>query len=380
MRTVSTARVEWVRFFRDRIAMFSTIALPIVVVLLIGLSFGSAGGRLSVGLLAPQPGPVGAQFVTALQDSPGLQVTVYSDTRDLYRDIRMGLLSGGVEVPPDGQPIRVDVPQTSQDYGPLLAAVNATVAEVGSRAVAIKVLRADGIPAPRAERAVAQAEASVPAVDVTTRTVGTVSAMEANRFGAAVPSQLTLFMFLNGLIAAAALVQARDLGVFRRTLAAPQGLRVYVGGLGLSRFGIALLQAAILLGLGVVSFRISLGAASAWVPLVAVYGVVCAAAGMLLGALVRTPGQAIAIAIPTGIVLGMLGGTMWPLSVVTPAMRAIGHLTPQAWVMDAWNLIINDGAGLAGVARQLSVLVGFAVVLSVLALWALGRHADTGRL
>jgi len=83
------------------------------------------------------------------------------------------------------------------------------------------------------------------------------------------------------------------------------------------------------------------------------------------------------VAIPMGIVFGMLGGTMWPLSVVSPVMRAIGHFTPQAWAMDAWNLIINEGSGFA--TRQMAVLLVYAVVLSVLALWALGRHARTGR-
>lgn len=376
MRTLSTARVEWIRFFRDRIAMFTTIAMPIVVILLIGLSFGGSGSRLTVGVIAPAPGPLGTQLVAALERSPGLDVSTYAETGDMYRDIRMGLLSGGVEVPADGQPVRIDVPQTSQDYGPMVSAVNAAVAQVGTRAVAVQALRED-LPAARAERAVAVAQETVPAVEVSTRTVGTVSAMEANRFASAVPSQLTLFMFLTGLIAAAALVQARDLRVFQRALSAPQGLRVYLGGLGLSRFGIAMLQAAILLGLGVVAFRIDLGALSAWLPLVVVYGVICAAAGMLLGAIVRTPGQAVAVAIPTGIVLGMLGGTMWPLSVVSPTMRAIGHLTPQAWAMDAWNLIINEGVTAA--PRQMAVLAIFAVVLSALALWALGRHARTGR-
>jgi ABC-2 type transport system permease protein len=235
------------------------------------------------------------------------------------------------------------------------------------------------VPQAEAQRAVAAAEDSVPPVGVAARAVGTVEEMEANRFASAVPSQLMLFSFLNGLIGAAALVQARQLGVFQRTLAAPQGLRVYLGGLGLSRFGIAMLQAGILLGLGVLSFRIAFGDPGAWIPLVLVYSVVCAAAGMLLGALVRTPGQAVAVAIPVGIVFGMLGGTMWPLSVVGPVMRAIGHLTPQAWAMDAWNLIINDGAGLADIATQMAVLVGYAVVLSALAVWALGRHARTGR-
>ena len=188
-----------------------------------------------------------------------------------------------------------------------------------------------------------------------------------------------LFTFLNGLLGAAALVQARELGVFQRTLAAPRGLPVYLGGLGLSRIAIALLQAAILIGMGILSFGINFGDPLAWVPLVLIYGVICSAAGMLLGGLCRTTGQAVAIAVPLGIVLGMLGGTMWPLSVVGPTMRFAGHFTPQAWAMDAWNLIMNDGVGFTGVTRQLGVLTLFAVVLTLLAGWALGRHARTGR-
>lgn len=376
--TLSTARVEWTRFFRDRIAMFSTIALPIVLVLLIGLSFGQGGSRLPVGVLTDSPGPLGAQLVQALDESPAIDVTVYDDQRDLYRDIRMGLLSGGVRVGPDGQPVQIFVQQTSSDTGVVLSTVNSAAASVGTRAIAVDVLAAD-IPRAKAEAAVAQAQAQVPAVAVSASAVGTVSEMEANRFASAVPSQLMLFTFLNGLLGAAALVQARELGVFQRTLAAPRGLPVYLGGLGLSRIAIALLQAAILIGMGIVSFGINFGDPLAWIPLVLIYGVICSAAGMLLGGLCRTTGQAVAIAVPMGIVFGMLGGAMWPLSVVPPVMRFIGHLTPQGWAMDAWNLIINEGASIGGVGRQLLVLVGFAVGLSLLALWALGRHARTGR-
>lgn len=375
MRVLGTAATEWVRFFRDRIAMFSTLALPVVLVLLIGLSFGQSRSALPVGLLASQPGPLGSQLVQTVQQTPGLQVSVYTDRGDMYRDIRMGLIAGGLEVPPDGQVVQIDVQQTSQDAGALISTVNAAAARVGTRAIAVDVLSAQ-LPPEQARSAVAAAQRSVPEITVTTRAVGEVAEMDANPFASAVPSQLMLFMFLNGLIGAAALVQSRQLGVLRRTRAAPQGLGVFIGGLGLSRFAIAMMQAALLLGLGLVSFRIDLGSPGAWIPLVVLYAIVCAAAGMLLGAVVRTPGQAVALAIPLGIVGGMLGGTMWPLSVVGPVMRAIGHLTPQAWAMDAWNLVINQGAGLGGIATQMAVLTGFAVGFGALALWALPRRAS----
>ena len=131
---------------------------------------------------------------------------------------------------------------------------------------------------------------------------------------------------------------------------------------------IALLQSAILLGLGVLSFGVDLETRRRRGPGGGL-PVIAGAAGMLLGGIAKTLGQAVAVAVPAGIVLGMLGGTMWPLSVVGPLMSRIGHLTPQAWAMDAWNQIINDGAGLAGIATELAVLTGFAVGLSALAVW-----------
>ncbi|MFN8184490.1 MAG: ABC transporter permease [Candidatus Nanopelagicales bacterium] len=379
MRPVlATAGVEWTRFFRDRIAMFSTVALPVVLVLLIGLSFGQGQDRLPVGVLVQQPGPLGTSLVADLESSPALEVRTYAERPAMYRDIRMGLLGGGVEVPPDGQPVQIYVQQASTGAGVVVSTVNAAAAQIATRQTAIQVL-SDEVPAQRASTEVDAALADVPAVAVTTRSIGAVNEMDANRFASAIPSQLMLFTFLNGLLGAAALVQARQLGVFQRTLATPHGLGVYVSGLGLSRFFIALLQAGILLGLGIVSFGVSLGDPLAVVTLVFIYSVIASAAGMLLGAVARTPGQAVAVAVPGGIVLGMLGGCMWPLSVVGPAMQRVGHLTPQAWAMDSWNAIINDGAGVAGIGGYLAVLIGFAVALSALAVWALGRHARSGR-
>lgn len=376
--TLATARVEWSRFFRDRVSMFSTIALPIVLVLLIGLAQGQSGARLPIGLIAENPGVLGTSLISELEDSAAVEISVYSDRSDLYRDVRMGVLGGGLEVPPDGSPVEIYVQQASTGAGVVMSAVNAAAAQVSTQAVAVEVLTKEVAPA-QARAAVEAAVSDVPPVTVATRTLGMVSETETNGFASAVPSQLMLFTFLNGLLGAAALVQARQLRVFQRTLAAPHGLGVYLSGLGLSRFAIAMLQAAILLGLGMVSFGIDFGNLWAVSVLVVIYAVIAAAAGMLLGGLTRTADQAIAIAVPTGIVLGMLGGTMWPLSVVGPTMQKIGHLTPQAWAMDAWNKIINDGAGPAGIANELAVLTGFAVVLSLLAVWAVGRHARSGR-
>jgi ABC-2 type transport system permease protein len=58
---------------------------------------------------------------------------------------------------------------------------------------------------------------------------------------------------------------------------------------------------------------------------------------------------------------------MWPLEIVPSAMRAIGHIAPHAWAMDGWIALIFDGESVAGIAPQLAVLAGFALVLGLAA-------------
>jgi len=46
---------------------------------------------------------------------------------------------------------------------------------------------------------------------------------------------------------------------------------------------------------------------------------------------------------------------------------------PQAWAMDAWSAIVNDGAGLSDVALEIAVLAGYALAFLVAGSWALQR-------
>jgi len=56
----------------------------------------------------------------------------------------------------------------------------------------------------------------------------------------------------------------------------------------------------------------------------------------------------------------MLGGCMWPLSIVSQTMRNVGHVTPQAWAVDAWTDLLSRGGTLATILPQLAVLTAFA--------------------
>jgi ABC-2 type transport system permease protein len=132
-------------------------------------------------------------------------------------------------------------------------------------------------------------------------------------------------------------------------------------------------QAVGLFAIGSLFFRVHWGDPVACVLLLLLLALVGAAANLIMGTVARTPEQAVAAGVPLGIALGMLGGCMWPLEAVSPGMRAFGHLTPNAWAMDAWIRLVFARQALSGVSRQLLMLALFAVVLFPLATWRLRR-------
>ena len=114
-------------------------------------------------------------------------------------------------------------------------------------------------------------------------------------------------------------------------------------------------------------FGVSWGNPLAAVVLLMVWCLVGASAGMVAGTFFRTPEQASAMGPIVGIVFAMLGGCMWPLSIVSTTMREIGHATPQAWAVDAWTNLLSNHGDIATISHELGILALFALAFFCLA-------------
>lgn len=382
------SRTELRRYVQDRVALFTLVLMPLLIVFLIGSAYGSAPQGFVVGVIDRDGTAASQALVAALEDSATLETQGYTDERELRRDIRLSETSAGVLVPQGyaaevaaGGSVEIPVVtvQADQASAAVVATVSGALAREGSvLGAAAFVSDHVGVPPDVAADAARTVALSVDLPEVDVETVGTVRPEDENAFTRAAFSQLVLFVFLNGMVAAAALVETRRLGIGRRAMAAPIGAGTFVTGVAGSRVALGLLQSALLLAVGSLFFGVVWGDLSAVTALVVVWALVAAGAGMLLGAVARTSDQAVAIAVPTSIGLAMLGGTMWSLEFVGPVMRTIGHLTPQAWAMDAWSAIVNEGAGVSGIATDLAVLAAYAVTLLALSSWALRRTLTQG--
>lgn len=366
--------VDLRRLVRDRVALFFMVLMPVVVMVIIGASFGSAPRSVPVGVVDLDRSSVSSGFLQQLRDAGTVSAESYGSVEEMEADVRTDRIVAGIVVPAGfqstlmgGGSVSVQVlAEPNQSTSQVVRSAVESVAEQqgGMMAAAAFASRQRGGDMEANVAKAAEVAETLPRVGVQTRTVGKVVAADNNQFSYTAPSNLVLFVFINSLAAGGALVQMRRIGVSKRMLSAPMRTSTILLGAGLSRFLIAFLQTVLLLAVGAVLFDVAWGSPPAVIALGTVFALVATGAGLLVGAVVKNPDQASAVGIPVAIGMGMLGGCMWPLDVVPPALRALGLVvTPHAWAMQGWTKLIFEGQGIGAITAELAVLLAWAAAL-----------------
>jgi ABC-2 type transport system permease protein len=366
----------------DRTAMFFLVVLPVVVITVIGITFGTAG-ELPIGVVRDDSGSAFADAVEAdLDAADAARVERYGSVDDLRSAVRRRTVALGVVFPADldarvasGESLVVAVADAeSPDAQVALDVVRAALADQLAPTDAARFAAGrTGVDEAAALDVARSILPGLPGVEVRTVDTGDRRDASLSAFSLTAPQNLVLFVFINALAAGSALVRMRRMGVLRRVLAGPTSAREIVVGLGVAWFGIALLQSVLIVGIGSLAFGVDWGDPVAAALVVVTFAAVGAGAGLLVGALGADEDRVTSMGPPVGIVLGALGGCMVPLEVFPPVMRAVSRVVPHSWAMTAWERLVFDGAGLSAVAGPLLVLAAFATAFVGLAATALHR-------
>ncbi|MFC5835425.1 ABC transporter permease [Nonomuraea insulae] len=356
------------RHARDRVGLFFIVVMPFLTIAFVGLAMGGAATgkvRLPVGVVAQDSDPVAAAVLEQLRGHPDLEVVRVAGEQDVRDRVREGALAGGLVIRPGST--RFDMVVTQSNGSGLAArrAVDVAVGRVAAVMEATGAARAAGASASEAAAYVRAAQADTTHVEVTNTGA---AAGTPRGFAYTAPANLLLFTFLNSMAVAAGLAESRALGMIRRSLAAPVREWSVLLGETLSRFLIAVAQAALIMVVSTLVFGVSWGDPLGVALVVLVFCLVATGAAVLVGSLVRSPSQAPAIGPPLGIVLGMLGGCLWPKEVAGEPLNTIGYLFPHSWGMDALLALTKPGAGAGAVVTELAVLAGMAAALLAIAL------------
>jgi linearmycin/streptolysin S transport system permease protein len=383
MKPLWIATTNLRRMFRNPINIFFVFVFPMLLILVLGATFGgSSSPRL--GVVSEGSGALGAALVRQLDRTPHLRVVPVSDPGALLTGVQRGNLEAGLVIPPGydaairaGHAVTVRYlarpDQSSQQLGETVrGAVSAQAALLGAARFAATQRSAPGFDAGLAEAA--RIAPAVPPLSVTQTTAGTAAFSKTlGQFDEGAWTELLLFLFLIAVTGATALIETRRLGLARRMLATPTFPGTVIAGETLGRVLIALIQALVIILGSALLFGVHWGQPAGVAAVVILFALVGAGAGIFLGTLFRTEQQVIGVSLLLGMGLGALGGCMVPLEVFSPAMRHIAHITPQAWGNDAFARLAGHGASIAGILPQLGVLAAFAAVLLALATWRLRR-------
>jgi ABC-2 type transport system permease protein len=387
MKIAAIVRTNLIRALRDRTALFFSVLLPLVLILVLGLTYGS-GKSARIGVLDEDGGPIAGRLVTAIETSSDLTVDIRRfDSTDGLRDAAArGIVEVGVVIPAGYGDALQAGGQTSVTVVAPPTQMASSVASIVQEAIAAEaaIMRAarfsaaeTGRPFDQAlEEATARAQ-SLPGVSVTIEPVDA-DVSTGNGYDSGAQGQLILFMFLTSLTGATELVLTRQLGVSRRMLGTPTSIRTIVLGESLARIAFALAQGVFIVAASAILFGVRWGDPLALTAIVVAFALVAGGAAMVIGTVASNPSQAGAIGPALALLLGLVGGAMVPTEVFPAVMQQLSHLTPHAWAIEALHALGEPGTGLDAVLRQVVVLLGFAALFFAIAVTRFRRVLQSG--
>ncbi|QFG67384.1 ABC transporter permease [Ornithinimicrobium pratense] len=362
MRVVlALAALELRRFLSDRFNLFFVLALPLILVAVLGLQSGQGPvGRVALGGEGPVAEDIGAQL-----GAVGMEVDRHPGRQGTVRSVGDGAADLGVVVGLE-DPWQVELVSVGEPHPGVELMVRAAVDEVAVGAARVEALTRAGVDPDEAEQVAAGPPEREPVrVRVESDNALTEEFADVGRFEVGASAQMLLFVFLNTLGASSAMIQARRSGAVRRGLAAPVTAGQTVIGLALGRLVIALFQAGWIIGMSSLLFGVGWGSMSSVLVVVALFGLIAAGLAMVVGVVMDAEGPASGVTVGAGMILAAVGGCMVPLELFTDGLRRVAMFTPHAWAYEALAEIQRRDAGVLDVLPQLAVLAGMATVVLV---------------
>jgi len=358
---------------RDRSALLVAVVAPLALAFALSVtisSFSAGSKTYKLGLVNLDRGPAASGFQDAASGAPvALRVTkteavarqkVKSGTLDAAIVLPRGLSSASL----GGAPVRVDViGDTNNPIGALVARSIADSYSSYLRTIAVtsRALQADRAAAIRIVGEVASVKPPISVGDIST----TRNNLDPKTYYAA--AMAVFFLFFAVQFGISSLLDERRDGTLARLLAAPISRRSILGGKVMTSLALGLTSMTVL----ALASRVALGAH--WGdPIGVAVLIVCAvlaaiAVTALVTTLAKTHDQANAWLSIVAVVLGMLGGSFFPVAQAGGVLAVLSKGTPHAWFLSGLQDLSSGGA-LSVIVEPSLVLLGIAFVCGAVAL------------
>jgi ABC-2 type transport system permease protein len=295
-----------------------------------------------VGVLDRAESGASHELISAIAANPHMRVHRYTDQQKMRIAVFRGRLNAGVIIPlgwHGAGDLEVYLSRASAGSPVIRAAIDADLSRLANRAkpFAIAIHYPGG------------GEQALP--------LG---------FQYTAPANLVLFVMINGLVSALAIIRLRSSGLSQRLLATPARTWELFAMLSIGPFQQMLVQSLFLIFSARWFFGVHWGDSIG--VLLLTTSLICFGVSLvfLMGTIFRTPEQSTSLGPWIGVFLGMLGGCMWPLDVVPPFMKSLAYLSPASWAMHGYLALISTHASAVAILPDMAAMLLFAVAFSTL--------------
>ena len=396
--------------FRDRAALILMLLAPFLLTLGLGVVAGRfSGGSYSgisdipVLLVNQDDGQLGQALVDIFKSDQLAKLVTASlvtDPANARQQVNDDLAAAAVIIPDGftnsviptdpqapGQVQQIDIyinPTRPTSAGVIKTIVDEFISrvEVGrvSGEVAVTQLLSNGLIQPQDAMQIAQAigvqgaenSSSIDAITLKT-TTNDGGEVQFDILAYMAPGMALMFLLFTVTNGGRTLLTEQIQGTLPRILVSPTNSSQVLGGKILGIFLTGATQMMILILASTLFFQLKWGDPLAVLVLVIASVIGAVGWGLLLTAIVKTPGQISAIGTALMLTFGILGGSFTNRELMPNWLKTLGSITPNAWGLDGFQTLALGG-GLKDILTPITGLLIMGVVLFVISVFLFNRR------
>jgi ABC-2 type transport system permease protein len=373
---------------RDRSAFILGLVGPLALALILGGTLGGADdpAAFKLGVAVEDDGPVADGFLevlAALEDNGVVEVTTAPERADLERLVDNGGVAAG---------FHIDVGFSDA----VLAAEPSTITVVGDPGspVATDVAEAIADSFEAELHYVSLVTTSAFAIDDSAGETDRIAELTSAALAEPIPIDLVpiesegrgqdlstyyavslsvFFLFFTVQFGVLSLIEEREGGTLDRILMAPIARSAVVTGKMMSSMFVGGLSMVMLVAATTLLGGAKWGDPVAVGVLIVVGVMVATSVAVVVAAVARSAEQATSFGAAVALVLGLLGGTFFPVSQTDGFLSTASFLSPHRWLLEAFR-DVSFGAGVSDLGLTLAVLLAFTAVVGGIGLVSTQRR------
>mgnify|MGYP001163275669 CR=1 FL=1 len=350
-------------YFRNRQAIFFSLFIPLLIMVILGLLDFDRFSGADVGIVDQAGNNASAAVILQLTDRPDelVDVEIGSLAEETER-LKDGEIDAMFVIPADfaepGGPVTVSV--TTDERSPQRAAL--AVALLGQILGDLQKQMTSPPEVPESGTADGPAE-------IGTIFLSTLEGDDRSYTAFLVPGIVAMSIMQLGIFGVVfALVQFRQQGVLRRLKAAPVNPAQFLFAQISTRLTISVLQTLILLLAGMILFDLAVGDGDvvSWLLVIALAvfgGILFVTMGLAISGVARTEEVAAPVTNLVSMPMMFLSGVFFPLDALPGVVTAVTQFLPLTFLADAIRAVVTDGAGITEIWSELAGLAAWTALV-----------------